>query len=87
MTFEVSHLVEQSVHPSIGARSIVAEDVDDECVIQLTKILDRLNQLTGLMVGELAVTSKDFHLMGEEFLLVGRKLVPILDQGRTACPA
>ena len=79
---EVGRLVEKSVHAPLGARAVVAEDVEDEGVVHLAQVLDGLDQPAGLVVGELAVTGEHLHLVGEELLLVGRQLVPILDRRR-----
>ncbi len=40
----------------------------------------RLDQPADLVVGVLAEAGEDFHLAGEEFLLVGGELVPVLDR-------
>ena len=76
---EVGHLVEQAVHGAFGARAVVADDVEDERVVQLAQVFDGLDEPADLEVGVFAEAGEDFHLAGEELLLVGGQLVPVLD--------
>ena len=73
---EVGHLVEHAVHAAFGARAVVADDVEDQRVVQLADVLDRLDQPADLVVGVLAEAGEDFHLAGEELLLVGASACP-----------
>ena len=64
---------------AFGARPVVADDVEDERVVQLAEVFDGLDQPADLVVGVLAEPGEHFHLAGEELLLVGGQLVPVLD--------
>ena len=76
---EVGHLIEQAVHGAFAARAVVADDVEDERVVQLAEVLDGLDDAADLEVGILAEAGEDLHLAGEEPLLVGTERVPVLD--------
>src|SRR6478752_7221857 len=76
---EVGHLVEEPVHPALGARAVVAEDVEDQRVVHLTRLLESLNQPPDLRIRVLAEPGEDLHLTAKQLLLVSRELVPILD--------
>ena len=77
---EVGHLVEQAVHGPFGAGAVVADFVEDERVVQLAEVFDRLDQPADLVVGVFAEAGEHFHLAGEELLLVGAQRVPVLDR-------
>ena len=62
--------------PPFGARAVVADDVEDQRVVQLAQVLDGLDQAADLMVGVLAEAGEDLHLAGEELLLVVRVSCP-----------
>ena len=76
---EIGHLVEHADHAALGARAVVADDVDEQRVVQLAQILDRLHEPADLVVGVLGECGEYFHLPREEPLLVGGERVPILD--------
>ena len=76
---EIGHLIEQAVHGAFGARAVVADDVEDERVVELAHVFDGLDEPADLVVGVFAEAGEDFHLAGEEPLLVGSQLVPVLD--------
>ena len=78
---EVGHLVEHAVHAALGAGPVVAGDVEDQRVVELANILERLNDPADFVVGMLHKSGKHFGLAREEPFLVGRELVPILDGG------
>ncbi len=81
-TVEVSCFIEQPVHRPFGTRAVVTDDVEDECVVQLPQVFDRIDHATHLGVGVLTKSGEDFHLACKQFLLVGAELVPILDPFR-----
>src|SRR5262249_4149410 len=79
---EVRHLVVQAYHAALGAGAVVADDVEDERVVELAEILDGPDQPTDLGVGVLAVAGEHFHLAGEELLLVRAQRRPVFDGRR-----
>src|SRR5450631_46778 len=40
---EIGHLIEEAVHAPFGARAIVADDVEDQRIVELTCRLDRFD--------------------------------------------
>ena len=77
---EVRHLAEHAVHAALGARAVVAQDVEDERVVELPDVADGVHQPADLGVGVLAEAGVDLHLAGEELLLVGAESAPVLDR-------
>jgi hypothetical protein len=51
---EVGHLAEEPVHATFGARSVIADDVEDQRIVELTGRLDGFDQSADLRVGVLA---------------------------------
>ncbi len=54
---------------AFGAGAIVADDIDDERVVELALVLNFLNNAANLMVGVGYVSGEDLSLAGVEFLL------------------
>ena len=79
---EVGHLVEHSDHAAFGARAVVTHNVEEERVLHLTHVFNRLHQPANFMVRVGAECGEHFHLPGEQFLFVRRQLVPVLDVDR-----
>ena len=77
---EVGVLVVHAAHAALGAGAVVAEDVDDQRVVELTGLPDGVDEPADLGVGVLAEGRVDLHLAGEELLLVGRERAPVLDR-------
>ena len=71
------HLVGRALKRAFGAGAVVAADVDDQRVVELAHVLDRLDHAANLMVGVGRVAGKHFRLAGIEFLLQERKRVPL----------
>src|SRR6476620_11308857 len=61
-TVEVGHLAEKSGHTPFGARAVVADDVEDQRVVELTCRLDRVDEPADLRVCVFAKSCKNFHL-------------------------
>ena len=61
-------LVEGAVDGSFGARAVVAEDVEDEGVIEDPEVLERVDEPADVMVGVLEEPGVDLHLSGEHRL-------------------
>ena len=62
---------------AFGARAVVAADVDDQRVVELAQVLDRLDHAADLMVGVGDVGGEHLGLTREELLLVGGERVPL----------
>ena len=60
--------------------AVVAADVDDQRVIELAHVLDRLDHAADLMVGVGQVRGVDFDLPDKHFLLVGGELSQCLSR-------
>ena len=65
-----------------GAGAVVAVDVDDQGVVELADVLDGLDDTADLVVVVCLVGGEDLHLPDEELLLLGRAVVPALDDVR-----
>ena len=48
---EIGHLIEHAVHPTLGACPVVADDVEDQRIVQLPHVLDSFNQPPDFRVG------------------------------------
>ncbi len=75
---EERDFVRRAERTALGARAVVAVDVDDERVVELAHVLDGLDDAPDLVVVVRLVGGEDFHLPDEEFLLVGGELIPRL---------
>ena len=71
------HLVERALQRAFGAGAVVAADVDDQRVVELAHVLDRLDDAANLIVGIGGVAGKVLRLAGIEFLLDQGKRVPL----------
>ena len=69
---EGGKLVRRSVDHAFGTRAIVAADIDDQGVIQLTHVFDGLDDSADLVVGIGEVSAIHVGLFDEEFLLLAR---------------
>ena len=68
-TVQIGELAIDAIQCSLGARAIIATDVDDERVIELANVLDRLNHATNLGIsvseeGPINVGFPDIELLG-----------------------
>ena len=54
---------------AFGTRAVVTADVDDQGVVKLSEVFDRLDEPTDLIVGVSEVSAIDIGLLDEEFLL------------------
>ena len=70
------HLVEGAGDGAFEARPVVAEDVDDERVVELAHLLDRVEQAPDVRVGVLLEAGVDLHLARVERPLVVGQRVP-----------
>ena len=69
-------LVEGAGERSLQARAVVPEDVDDERVVELAHLLDRVEQAADVPVGVLLEAGVDLHLPRVQLLLAVRERVP-----------
>ena len=61
---------------AFGARAVVALDIDDQRVVELAHVLDRLDHAADLVVGVGDIGGEHLRLAGEQLLLVGVERVP-----------
>ena len=73
---EEGEFVRRAVEHSFGARAVVAADVDDQRVVELTHVLDGLDDPADLMVGVGEVRAVDVGLLDEELLLFEAERIP-----------
>ena len=64
------HLVERAGDRAFHAGAVVAEDVDDQRVVELAQLVDRVEQAADVPVGVLLEAGVDLHLACVELLLV-----------------
>ena len=69
-------LVEGAGDRALHARAVVPEDVDDERVVELAHLPDRVEQATDVPVGVLLEAGVDLHLPRVQRLLAVRERVP-----------
>ena len=77
---EHGHLVGRAHERALGGRAVVAADVDDERVVELAHVVDRLDDPANLVIGVHEVGRVHVHLAEEHLLLVGGELLPLLQQ-------
>jgi hypothetical protein len=65
------HLVRGADRRAFWARAVIAADVDDQCIIELAHVLDRLDHSADLMIGVSGIGGEDLRLTREQALLVG----------------
>ena len=88
---EERRLVERAGERALHAGAVVAPDVDDQRVVELAHLLDRVEQPADVPVGVLGEAGEHLHLAGVELLLgvaqrvPGREEVGALASAR--CPA
>ena len=75
---EEGHFVGRAQRPAFSTRAVVAVDVDDEGVVELANVLDRLDHTADFMVGIGGIGGEHLDLADEQLLLVIRRLVPRL---------
>jgi hypothetical protein len=71
-----SHLVERALLGAFRAIAVVAADVNDERVVELTHVLHLLDYPPNFVVGIGRIGRKDLRLAGIEFLLENRERIP-----------
>ena len=89
---EEGHFVGRAQRAAFGTRAVVAVDVDDQRVVELAHVLDRLDDAADRIVGIGDIGGEDLGLADEELLLLVGRLVPGLQDvawatGRAAHPA
>ena len=73
-TLDRGDLVRRADQAAFGAGAVVAADIDDQRIVELAHVLDRLDHAADLMVGVGHVGGEDLDLADEHLLLVGREL-------------
>ncbi len=79
---EERDFVGRAERAALGAGAVVAVDVDDERVVELAHVLDGLDDAADLVVVVGRIGGEDFHLLDEELLLLGRAVIPVLEDIR-----
>ena len=74
---EGGEFVRCPVEHALGARAVVAADVDDQRVVELAHVLDRLNDAADLVVGVREVSAVHVGLFDEELLLLPTQRIPL----------
>ena len=74
---EGRELVRRAVEHALRARAVVAADVDDQGVVELAEVLDRLDDAADLVVCIRLVGAIDVRLPDEELLLLQAQRVPL----------
>jgi hypothetical protein len=72
----VGHLVEAAVGGALRGRPVIADDVEDQRVIEDTEIIDRVDDATDFVVSLFEEAGVDLHLPGQNWLEFGRHGVP-----------
>ena len=80
---EIGVLVGAAVRAALGARTIVADDIEDQRVVEAAELLERVDQPPCLVVGHFGEAGEHLHLSREQPFLVGRQRVPRADILRT----
>src|SRR5258705_13614057 len=70
LAVEVGVLVVEAVHAALSARSVIAQDVKDKRIFELSGLADGIDQPPDLRVGMLAEPRIHFHLSSEKLLLI-----------------
>src|SRR6478672_8876613 len=73
---ERGHFVERSRLGSFHARTVIAEDVKDQCVVSEAHVPDRFHHSADSVVRVLLIPCIHFHLVRIQFLHVGGNAVP-----------
>ena len=79
---EIGDLVRRAVHRAFGAHAVVAEDVDDQRVVEQAQLLDGFDDAADLVVAVGHVGGPDVDLAKVELLLVGRQRLPLGEEVR-----
>ena len=79
---EEGHLVERAGDRPFHAGAVVTPDVEDEGIVEVTHLLDRVEQPADVPVGVLGEAREDLHLPGVELLLGVVERVPGREQVR-----
>ena len=80
---EREDLVVAAVGPAFGARAVVAHDVEEDRVVELTHVAKRIHQPADFVVGVLGEAGEGFHLAREQPFLIGGQRIPGRNLGRT----
>ena len=79
---EERHLVERAGDRALHAGAVVAPHVEDQRVLQIAHLIDRVQQPPNVPVGVLRVAGEHLHLPRVELLLGVRERVPGREQIR-----
>ncbi|MCY1297424.1 hypothetical protein D9M70_468630 [compost metagenome] len=76
-TVECGELIRCAVEHALGARSVVAADVDDQGVVELSEVFHRLDDPPDLVVSIGKVGAVHIGLPDEQFLLLETERIPL----------
>ena len=82
---ERGHFVERARLGAFHARTVITEDVNDQCVVSETHVPNRFDHAADSVVRVLLVAGIDFHLVRIQFLHIGRGAVPHGERWITRC--
>ena len=71
-----------SERAALGAGAVVAVDVDDKRVVKLAHVFDGLDDPADFVIVVSLKGGEDLDLLDEEFFLLGRAIVPVLEHLR-----
>ena len=74
---EGGELVRRAVEHAFGAGAVVAGDIDDQRVVELTHVLDGLDDATDLVIGVSEVGAENVGLLDKEFLFDKPERIPL----------
>ena len=75
-------LDERAIQIADDRSAVVAEDVEDERVVEFADFLDAVDQAADFVVRVLRQRRIHFHLPGKDLLLIGREVLPFLHRFR-----
>jgi hypothetical protein len=70
------HFVIGAFRSALGTGTVIANDVNEQGVIQHAHFLQGIHQTSYLLVSVLGKTGEGLHLPGFQFFLVGRLRIP-----------
>ena len=79
---EERHLVKRAGDRALHARAVITPDVEDQRVLEIAHLLDRVQQPADVPVGVLLIAGIDLHLAGVQLLLGVAQRVPRGEQVR-----
>jgi len=76
---EIRHLIVHADEAAFGTGTVVAGNVEDQCVVHFTNFLNRGYEAANLVVSLLQETAEYLCLTDEHTLFVGGQGIPVLN--------